>query len=84
MTGWELFDESGKAGSQPIQAFLGPPRGFPAATAAAITSALVRSTRGRRPSVSADRAQHQLFELLRAHDHRAAAFLMVYHASRSR
>jgi uncharacterized protein DUF5995 len=79
MTDWELFDAAVPEGQQPIQAIVGPPRGFSATTAAALREAL--PTIDTRPQTieAADRAQSQLIDLLVAHDHRAAAFLLVYH-----
>ena len=79
MADWELFDAAVPEGQQPIQAILGPPRGFSATTAAALREAL--PTIDTRPQTieAADRAQNQLIDLFVAHDHRAAAFLLVYH-----
>src|SRR5438105_4466640 len=79
MTGWELFDDAAKPDLQPIQAFLGAPRTFDAAMTAALSRALPDIDTRPQSIVAADRAQQQLIDLLRAHDHHAAAFLMVYH-----
>ena len=79
MSGWELFDDAAKPDLQPIRAILGPPRGFDAKTAAALTEALQRIDNRPTTIEAADRAQGQLIDVLLAHDHRAAAFLLVYH-----
>jgi len=79
MTEWELFATAVPQGQQPIEAILGPPRTFDAKTVVALREAL--PTIDTRPQTieAADRAQTQLIDLFRAHDHRSAAFLLVYH-----
>ena len=79
MSGWELFDEAAKPDLQPIQSLLGAPRGFDDKTARALADALPAIDTRPQTIEAADHAQHQLIELLHAHDHRAAAFLEVYH-----
>ena len=79
MTGWELFDDAAKPDLQPIQSLLGAPRGFDDKTARALADALPAIDTRPQTIEAADHAQHQLIELLHAHDHRAAAFLDVYH-----
>jgi hypothetical protein len=79
MRGWELFDDAAKPDLQPIEAFLGAPRGFDDRTARALAEALPAIDTRPQTIEAADHAQHQLIELLRAHGHRAAAFLEVYH-----
>jgi hypothetical protein len=76
---WELFDEAAKPDLQPIRAVLGAPRGFDDDTARALATALPAIDTRPQTIEAADHAQHQLIELLHAHDHRAAAFLDVYH-----
>jgi hypothetical protein len=79
VTGWQLFDDAAAPDLQPIHALLGPPRGFDPATSAAIAAALPSIDTRPQTIEAADRAQAQLIDLFRAHDHRGAAFLIVYH-----
>jgi hypothetical protein len=76
---WALFDDAAKPDLQPIHTFLGTPRGFDEATAAALRAALPSIDTRPQTIVAADRAQTQLIELFVAHRHHAAAFLAVYH-----
>jgi hypothetical protein len=79
MSGWQLFDDAAKPDLQSIQSLLGAPRGFDDSTARALAEALPEIDTRPQTIEAADCAQHQLIELLNAHDHRAAAFLEVYH-----
>jgi Family of unknown function (DUF5995) len=79
MNGWQLFDDAAKPDLQSIQSLLGASRGFDAGTARALAEALPLIDTRPQTVEAADHAQHQLIELLNAHDHRAAAFLEVYH-----
>jgi Family of unknown function (DUF5995) len=77
MSGWELFDDAAKPDLQPIATRLGTPRGFDCAD---VLRDALRSIDTRPQTIeAADAAQHQLIELLDAHQHRASAFLTVYH-----
>lgn len=77
MTGWELFDAAAKPDLAPIESVLGAPRGFDDRTARVLVDALPAIATRPQTIEAADRAQHQLIELFG--DHRAAAFLTVYH-----
>ena len=79
MSGWELFDGAASADLQPIRSVLGTPRGFDEPTARALAAALPAIDTRPQTIEAADRAQHELIDLFAAHDHRAAAFLDVYH-----
>jgi hypothetical protein len=75
----KLFDDAARGDLRPIEAVLGPLRGFDDATAAALREALARIDTTPRSVTAADRAQTEVCDLLLARHHRAAAFLMVYH-----
>ncbi len=79
MTGWQLFDDAAAPDLQPIRELIGPPRGFDPATTAALQAALPSIDTRPQTIEAADHAQNQLIDLFRAHGHRGAAFLMVYH-----
>ena len=79
MNGWQIFDDAAAPDLQPIRELIGPPRGFDGATAAALEAALPSIDTRPQTIEAADHAQNQLIALLRAHGHRGAAFLMVYH-----
>jgi hypothetical protein len=79
MSCWQLFDDAASTDLPPIQSFLGPPRGFDERTAAALVEALKHIDTAPKTVHAADRTQSQLIDVLHAHDHRAAAFLEVYH-----
>jgi hypothetical protein len=79
VTGWQLFDDAAAPDLQPIRALIGEPRGLDPATAAALTAALPSIDTRPQTIEAADRAQSQLIDLFRAHGHRGAAFLLVYH-----
>jgi hypothetical protein len=75
----KLFDEAARADLRPIGAILGPLNGFDSSLAAALTAALPGIDTTPQSVVAADRAQHQIIEILDAHHHLGAAFLKVYH-----
>ncbi|HEX4453732.1 MAG TPA: DUF5995 family protein [Kofleriaceae bacterium] len=79
MTGWELFDDAAKPDLPPIRSRLGAPRGFDDAFARRLRDALPAIDTRPQTIEAADAAQHELIELFDAHDHRASAFLTVYH-----
>lgn len=79
MSTWPLFDDAAKPDLQPIEAVIGPPRGFEPATADALRTALATIDTAPTTCRGADEAQQQLIDVLHAHDHHAAAFLEVYH-----
>lgn len=79
MSTWPLFDDAAKPDLQPIEAVIGPPRGFEPATADALRTALGTIDTAPTTCRGADEAQQQLIDVLHAHDHHAAAFLEVYH-----
>ena len=76
MTTWPLFAEPDLPS---IEAAVGAPRGFDDATATALRAALPAIDTKPTSIRAADHAQQQLIDLFRAHDHRGAAFLDVYH-----
>jgi len=78
MPGWDLFDAAAKPDLQPIRALLGEPRGFDAATTAALERAMAELDTRPQTITAADRAQTQLIDVFNAHGHRGAAFLDVY------
>jgi hypothetical protein len=79
MPAWDLFDAAAKPDLQPIHALLGEPRGFDAATTAALQRAMAEIDTRPQTIIAADRAQMQLIDVFDAHGHRGSAFLDVYH-----
>lgn len=77
--GWNLFDDAAQPNLSPLGTFLAPVQGFDARVGAALVAALAHIDTTPQTITAADRAQSQLIDTLRAHDHLAAAFLMVYH-----
>jgi hypothetical protein len=76
---WPLFADAARPDLQPIEAIIGAPRGFDAATAAALARELPHIDTAPTSIRAADQAQTQLVELFAANDHHGAAFLRVYH-----
>jgi hypothetical protein len=75
----KLFDDAARDGLRPIDAIIGPLRGFDPAVAAALVAALPRIDTRPKTVAAADHAQQEVTDVLAAHGHRGAAFLRVYH-----
>jgi hypothetical protein len=76
---WPLFDAAAQPDLRPIDAIIGAPRGFDAATEAALRRALPAIDTAPTSIRAADHAQNQLIDLFVANSHHGAAFLIVYH-----
>jgi hypothetical protein len=76
---WPLFDAAAQPDLTPIDAIIGAPRGFDPRIADALRRELPHIDTAPTSIRAADHAQNQLIDLFAAHDHHAAAFLIVYH-----
>ncbi len=74
-----IFDEAARADLRPIGAILGELRSFEGPVQAALIEALGLIDTKPQTVAAADRAQAEIIAILHAHQHRAAAFLKVYH-----
>jgi Family of unknown function (DUF5995) len=74
-----IFDEQARDGVRTISGIIGPMRGFDPEVAGALKDALARIDTVPKSIAAADEAQTRLLAVFEAHQHRAAAFLKVYH-----